>query len=361
MSCNKNLTHAKRAKNDEFYTRLSDVSEELDRYVGEDGVSLFKGKTVYCNCDNCFVSNFFLYFALNFYKLGLKKLIATCYAPTHEAYSRFVFFEGIPPATMVRTAYKIELEGVEDHNGNGEIDKEDIEWLLNETDAVKVLDGDGDFRSPECLELLDECDIVATNPPFSLFREFVSLLVSRGKDFTIIGNMNAFSYKDIFAYMLEGKCLPGYSFHKPMLFEVPDDYDGPSSIVDGKRMSVGPTVAWFTSMPIVRDNPPIDLQAHYYGNEDKYPMYDNYEAINVDSISEIPQDYEGIMGVPITFLGKHTPDQFEVVDLFGKPTVNGKEIFTRIAIHNKKFPLKKIEKRMPDLLTRNSLYAIIGE
>ena len=288
---NTTLTAAKAAKKDEFYTQLSDIERELVHYKHH-----FKDKTVLCNCDDPRVSNFFKYFTLNFEHLGLKRVIATCYKSQDvDLFSM---------NTSEQAVYQI-YEG--DRDGNAMPDANEIE--------VRPLQGDGDFRSAECIELLKQADIVVTNPPFSLFREYVALLAKYDKKFLIIGNQNAITYKECFKLILDNKMWLGCTGGS-MVFTVPNSYEPKASRYwekDGvKYRSMGNTY-WFTNLDHHKRHEDLILYKKYTPEE--YPTYDNYNAINVNKVSEIPYDYEGVMGVPITFLDKYNPDQFEIVDI----------------------------------------------
>ena len=262
MSANANLHKAKDAKNDEFYTQLTDVAKELMHYKAH-----FKDKIVFCNCDDPTWSAFWKYFHLNFAELGLKKLISTHY-DREEA------------------TYKMEYTGGDDN---------DIEV------GVKTpLEGNGDFRNQECLDLLDECDIVVTNPPFSLFREYVAVLMEHEKKFLIIGNKNAITYKEFFPLLKNDEVWIGCTNVKEFLQP------------DGSIKKFG-NIGWFTNLDVAKRHEKLILWKHYTSEE--YPKYDNYDAINVNKVSEIPCDYDGVMGVPITFLDKYNPDQFEIIGM----------------------------------------------
>lgn len=271
MAKNDNLHKAKDAKNDEFYTRIEDVAEELRHYKKH-----FAGKVVFCNCDDPTWSAFWRYFHLNFAELGLKKLISTHYDRTEPT-------------------YKMEYEGGDDNNV--------------EVGVKTPLEGNGDFRSAECIKLLDECDIVVTNPPWSMFREYVSLLVEHKKQFVIIGNKNSITYKEFFPLLKDNHVWIGYMS--------PSEFDTPS----GMTKKVAGLGRWFTNLDIQKRHEKLILWQRYYdddGNplpdaEERYPHYDNYAAINVDRVADIPVDYKGVMGVPITFLDKYNPDEFEIV------------------------------------------------
>ena len=286
---NSNLGAAKRAKNDEFYTQLTDIEKELRHYRRH-----FKGAAVLCNCDDPFESNFFKYFVLNFNRLGLKKLIATCYEGS--AVAEYHDGRAKPYKAVVTTVY--------DTTGDGGVDMEDVRNLfeLGENELVE-LEGDGDFRSEECLALLDEADIVVTNPPFSLFREYVSVLMEYEKKFIIIGNKNAITYKEIFPLLKDNSVWLGSE--SPFEFFTPD----------GMTKRVNGLTRWYTNLDIKKRHEDLILVKKYAGHEDEYPKYDNYDAIEVSKVADIPLDYAGVMGVPITFLDKYNPDQFEIVGM----------------------------------------------
>lgn len=310
---NEDLRKANKAKKDEFYTQLSDIEKELNNYRKE-----FLGKVVFCNCDDPYESNFFKYFAMNFNFLGLKKLIATCYATSPVAYTQLSLFDvqGLKiPQKSPKKAYKIEITEVSDNNNDGAIDLSDVEYLIkNKKNTLTLLKGDGDFRSNECVKLLKEADIVVTNPPFSLFREYVSQLIEYDKQFIIMGNTNALSYKEVFKLFKEDNIRTGYTnFNVGMYFFVPDDTEKYHKIVDGKKMVRVATSCWFTNLPVKRHNEKLILYEVY--SKDNYPKYENFDAINVDSYTKIPKDYDGYMGVPITFLDKYNPNQFKLLGL----------------------------------------------
>jgi len=319
---NKNLHKAKDSKNDEFYTQLPDIERELGHYKEH-----FKDKVIFCNCDDPEESNFWKYFALNFEFLGLKKLITT-------------HFETEKPS------YKLEI--VKDINKDGKI---------NQLDTIKTkLKQNGDFRSPECIEILKEADIVITNPPFSLFREYVAQLMEYNKHFIILGQQNAISYREIFKLIKENKLWLGVDNNGTKWFQVPDHYEittkSRKKIENGKQFFSMGSIVWFTNLDIKKRHENLILYNTYSGNESKYPKYDYYEAINVNKVTDIPIDYKGAMGVPITFLDKHNPEQFEILDGIGRysmltgPTnetrgtyltkINGSPKFARIIIKNKK-------------------------
>lgn len=310
MAGNKSLNAAAAAKQDEFYTQLTDIEKELRHYRKH-----FAGKTVLCNCDDPFESNFFKYFALNFNRLGLKKLIATCYAGSPIVYTQLDLF-GTPEepasAERERKPYKVEVNRVYDVTGDGGVDLLDVAELFRTGEnSLDLLEGDGDFRSPECLALLDEADIVVTNPPFSLFREYVATLMEHNKHFIIIGNKNAVTYKEFFPLLMENKVWVGSrSMNQDFWLYVPDD--APYEKVDEDGRHIKHIMAcWFTNLDIKKRHEQMILVRHY--DPAVYPAYDNYDAIEVSKIADIPCDYAGLMGVPITFLDKYNPDQFEII------------------------------------------------
>ena len=345
----KDLAQAKDAKKDEFYTQLSDIEKELVHYR-----EYFRDKVVFCNCDDPYESNFFKYFALNFNALGLKKLIATCYDGSPIAQQELPLFPEAETEPK-RKAYKVEISEVPDMDGNGTADLTDVQLLLKSSDNnVKAeLKGNGSFDSPESIELLKEADVVVTNPPFSLFREFLALLEKYNKQFIIIGNTNALKYKLTFKMFQEDKIRTGYTnFNVGMYFQVPDSWEKFHHVENGKKMARVSTSCWFTNLPVSKHNEEFILIKHYTPEE--YPKYDNYDAINVNTYTDIPCDYTGIMGVPVTFLDKYNPKQFEIIwttdrggdgyledlkkpwDRYDAPVINGKGLYTRILIRNKK-------------------------
>ena len=331
QNTNLNLRSAKTDKKDEFYTQLSDIEKELKHYKNH-----FKDKVVLCNCDDPRVSNFFHFFSYNFEKFGLKKLIATCY----KSQDSDLFSQN----NSERAIY---LEYTGDKNGNNVPDVSEI--------GIKHLQGDGDFRSKECIELLKQADIVVTNPPFSLFREYVAQLIEYDKKFVIIGNLNALTYRNIFKLVKENKLWFGHSIHSgDREFRVPQDYplNAAGSRVDeeGNKYIRVKGVRWYTNLDFNERHEDLILYKNYTPEE--YPKYDHYDGINVDKTKDIPMDYKGNMGVPITFLDKYNPEQFEIIDGLNRysilegPTpetqgkylsqVNGKPIYVRIIIKNKK-------------------------
>lgn len=337
----KDLAQAKDAKKDEFYTKLDDISKELKNYR-----PYFKDKVVFCNCDDPYESNFFKYFALNFNALGLKKLIATCYNGSPIAGDELPLIFEIDESEPKKIAYKVEITEVHDYNNDGAINLADVQYLIqNEKNVLSILKGNGSFDSLESIELLKEADIVVTNPPFSLFREFLSLLDKYEKQFIIIGNTNALTYKETFKMFQEDKIRTGYTnFNVGMFFQVPDTYEKFHHIENGRKVARVSTSCWFTNLPVSKHNEDLILYKHYTPEE--YPTYDNYDAINVNTYTDIPCDYDGAIGVSITFLDKFNPEQFEIIGAmtttkvdeynYGYPYVNGMKIYARILIKKKK-------------------------
>jgi hypothetical protein len=323
MARNENLHAANKAKKDEFYTQRKDIEEEIKHYK-----NFFRNKVVFCNCDDPYESNFFKYFAVKFNQLGLKKLIATCYDGSPIANTQLQLFNDSKdaachvPTEKNRTAYKIVITEVTDANSDGAIDLSDVEWLIrNNHNILTKLKGNGDFRSTECIELLKEADIVVTNPPFSLFREYIAQLIKYDKKFLIIGNVNAISYKEIFPLIMDNKMWMGVSIHSgDREFRIPNDYPmtAAGQRIDEKGIKYVRVkgVRWFTNMDYPQRHENLILYKHYTPEE--YPKYDNYNAINVDKVTDIPCDYNSAIGVPITFLDKYNPDQFEIIDGIGR-------------------------------------------
>lgn len=313
MGSNANLNQANRAKKDEFYTQLSDIETELKHYRDH-----FKGKVVLCNCDDPFESNFFKYFCLNFNRLGLRKLIATCYSGSPITGNELTLF-GDETEEEKRTPYKAVVTSVYDANGDGATSMVDVAQLFKQGEnRCERLKGNGDFRSRECLQLLDEADIVVTNPPFSLFREYVGTLMEHHKKFIIIGNVNAISYKETFPYLQKNKMWIGSSIHSgDRKFNVPDDYplSGATCGVDdeGRKFIRVKGVRWYTNLDFKSRHEEMILVKRY--NPDDYPKYVNFDAIEVSKTADIPCDYDGKMGVPITFMDKFNADQFEIVGI----------------------------------------------
>lgn len=342
-SKNKDLHKAKDAKKDEFYTQLSDIERELRYYEGH-----FKDKVVYCNCDDPYESNFFKYFALNFNFLGLKKLIATCYIGSPIANTTLSLFDDESEENKTtRVPHKIEITEIPDINNDGTVDLNDVELLLSsDKNHLTCLKGDGDFRSKECIELLKQSDIVVTNPPFSLFREYVGQLAKYEKKFLLIGNINAITYKEIFKLIKENKVWLGINMGRGISgFIVPNHYKlyGTETCIDssGNRIISPNNCLWLTNLDTSKRHEDIILTKTYYGNEVEYPKFDNYDAINVNKTQDIPMDFDGVIGVPITFLHKYNPEQFEVIK-FRKGnddkdlSINGKCPYFRILIRKRK-------------------------
>ena len=326
MSEKRDLAAAKLDKKDEFYTQLTDIEKEMRYYRKH-----FKDKTVLCNCDDPFESNFFKYFVLNFNRLGLRKLIATCYATSpimgnqlqyhvdKNGQMSFSFGNGSVLEETTKRPYKAIVTKVYDKTGDGGVDMFDVAELFRTGEnELTELKGDGDFRSEECLELLYEADIVVTNPPFSLFREYVSTLIENNKQFIIIGNVNAIAYKEIFPLLKDDKMWIGASIHSgDRAFYVPDDYpmkaSGCGIDEDGRRFIRVKGIRWYTNLDMKLRHDELILVKKY--NHKEYPKYENFDAIEVSKTADIPCDYSGVMGVPITFMDKYCPDQFKIIGL----------------------------------------------
>lgn len=344
----RNLDKAKEAKKDEFYTQLVDIENELKHYRQH-----FRGKTILCNCDDPYESNFFKYFANNFNAFGLKKLIATCYNGSPVQGSELMIDFGDFQEEPKKIAYKVEITEVKDMNGDGRVDLADVRYLIqNDKNVLSILKENGDFRSRECIELLKEADIVVTNPPFSLFREYVAQLMKYEKKFVIIGHQNAITYKEIFPLIKENKMWLGYGFKGGTAHFV-SPYEDIATAGDHRRGMIRVSgVNWFTNLEIPKRHEQLILY-HPYSPEE-YPKYDNYDAINVNKTIEIPCDYDEVMGVPITFLDKYNPNQFKIlglsasagynkdivgIDFHGikdaRPLINGKNTYARIFIKKK--------------------------
>lgn len=374
---NKFMTEAKRAKNDEFYTQYCDIQKEIEAYLEYDS-NVFRGKVVYCNCDDPFESNFFRYFVLNFKRLGLKQLITTSYKPSPVANTQLKLFGDDKTLTKSKgrpkvTANKFIINEVSDIDGDGEFNLKDIAKQLKENKHNEwgPLDGDGDFRSEECIALLKQSDVVITNPPFSLFREYVKQLFDYKKKFLIIGNINCITYKEIFPDIQKNKVWLGNGMGRWISgFIVPESYElhGTEARIDenGDRIVSTNSCLWLTNLDHGRRHQPLSLMTmadnkrfnkKISKNEDCYKKYNNYDAIEVPYTDAIPSDYHGAMGVPITFLDKYNPEQFELVgmaedngrgysggvmiDPKGNPhaTVrSGKHMYKRIFIRHKKKP-----------------------
>ena len=348
---NENLRKANKAKKDEFYTQLSDIENELRYYKGH-----FKGKIVYCNCDDPYESNFFRYFASNFNFLGLKKLIATCYigSPISNTELSLFDYESADKKTT-KVPHKIIINELTDENEDGAKNLEDIVISLtkNVNNTLTRLKGDGDFRSAECIDLLKQTDIVVTNPPFSLFREYVAQLIEYDKKFVIIGSFNAITYKEIFKLIKENRSWLGYGFSNGnAYFKIIDKREFADGVYDEQTGLVKfRNCTWYTNLDIAKRHEDIILYKKY--TAEKYPKYDNYDAINVDKTADIPENYDGAMGVPITFLDKYNPEQFEILgrndadnELTGelktsfnwgnRVRLNNMDVYSRIFIKNKK-------------------------
>lgn len=345
MAGNSNLHSSRADKADEFYTQLSLIESELKHYKEH-----FKGKIVLCNCDDPFESNFFKYFAINFNSLGLKKLIATCYATSPIVYTQLNLFGTETVVSTEETEkkpYKIEITEVTDENQDGRTDLADVEYLLrNRKNALTLLEGDGDFRSPECVELLKQADIVVTNPPFSLFREYMAQLMEYKKAFLIVGNQNATGYKEIFPLIRDNIVWLGYN-NGHFWFAVPDTYEEKKTDFkiddNGQKWRRMGNICFFTNLDIDKRHEDMPLFRTY--SPEAYPKYDNYDAINVNRTLDIPCDYYGVMGVPITFMQYYNPEQFEIVgdsryhdgqDFSDDINfINGKGLYRRILIKRK--------------------------
>jgi hypothetical protein len=348
-SLNKNLRNASKAKKDEFYTQIVDIEKELKHYKEQ-----FRGKVVYCNCDDPFESNFFKYFASNFNALGLKRLIATSYKPSPIANTQLDLFGNIkelstPKGRPKITANKFIINEVNDIDGNGAFDLHDIAEQLkaNKNNEWTPLEGEGDFRSAESIELLKQADIVVTNPPFSIFREYVAQLVEYNKKFLILGDQNAVTYKETFGFIKENKLWHGYDNGGTKWFQVPNDYDIETEsrikIENGTKFFSMGRIVWYTNLETTKRHEKIILYKKYTPEE--FPEYDNYKIINVDKVADIPMDYKGVMGVPITFIDKYSPAQFEILGIANSARwigykcftlIEGRKIYNRILIKRKK-------------------------
>jgi hypothetical protein len=325
---NSNLASAKKAKNDEFYTQYGDIQKEIEAYL-EYSPDVFRDKVVYCNCDDPFESNFFRYFALNFNKLGLKQLITTSYKPSPIANTQLVLLgdDKTLPKSKGRSkinANKFIINEVHDIDGDGEFNLKDVAKQLkaNKHNEWTPLDGDGDFRSVECINLLKQSDIVVTNPPFSLFRQYVKQLFDYGKKFVIIGNKNAVTYKEIFPLIKDNKMWSGKTEWSGGLWFITMDDGDVDRVIDGVNMKNVSSV-WYTNLDHGRRHQPLPLMTmsenlKYSKHKEikgkkKYDKYDNYDAIEVPFTDAIPSDYDGVMGVPISFLDKYSPEQFRIL------------------------------------------------
>lgn len=353
---NKNLNSAAKAKKDEFYTRIEDIENECRHYK-----NFFRDKIIFCNCDDPFESNFFAYFAMNFNTFGLKKLMSASYVGSPIIQTEFNFDDSpnkIENFDAKKDAVKVELTEFRDFNGDGREDLYDVQFFLkNSPGAIQKLQGTGDFRSPESVEMLKQADIVVTNPPFSLFREYVKQLIDFDKKFLIIGNINCITYKEIFPLIKENKIWLGYRMGRGIAgFIVPEKYElygTEARIENGKKIISTNQCLWLTNLDIKKRHEDILLWRSYADESELYPKYDNYDAIEVSKTADIPKDYFGVMGVPITFLDKYNPDQFEIIwtsdrggdgmienlklphERYDAPVINGKGIYKRIFIRRK--------------------------
>ncbi len=366
---NINLTKAKNAKNDEFYTQYPDIQKEIQAYLDFDA-NVFNGKVVYCNCDDPYESNFFRYFVLNFDKLGLKQLITTSYKPSPVANTQLELFGNVKVLKKTKgrpkvTANKFIINKVGDIDGDGDFDLQDIALQLkaNKNNEWEPLKEDGDFKSPECIELLKQSDIVVTNPPFSLFRQYVKQLVEYKKKFLIIGSMNAITYKEIFPLLKENKIWLGNNYKVnagAMFFEIPEKIANLEQVREIKTNEVGKKVyitrvqgiRWFTNLDHGRRHQPLKLMPEKevikFTTKKPFEKYDNYDAIEVSLVKNIPSNYKGVMGVPVSFLDSYNPNQFEILGsnrgvdqdpnkIYGRGSyLNGKEVFKRIFVRHKK-------------------------
>lgn len=374
---NKNLNKAKETKNDEFYTQYSDIQKEIETYLEYDP-NVFRGKVVYCNCDDPFESNFFRYFVLNFNKLGLKQLITTSYKPSPVANTQLQLFGDDKTLTKVKgrpkvTANKFIINEVRDIDEDGEFNLKDVARQLkaNKNNEWTPLEGDGDFRSDESINLLKQSDIVVTNPPFSLFREYIKQLIDYDKKFLIIGNMNAITYKEVFPLLRDNKVWLGNNYKinaGAMFFEIPEKIANLEQVREIKTNESGKKVyitrvqgvRWFTNLDHGRRHQPLPLMTKAevikFATKKPFEKYDNYDAIEVSLVKNIPSDYDGVMGVPMSIFDKYSPEQFEILGSdynvkegllpklvnpkwkgkLDRGYINGKRKFTRILIKHRK-------------------------
>lgn len=311
---NNYLYNARANKKDEFYTQMKDIKKELAYYKEQ-----FDGKVIYCNCDDPRESNFVKYFISNFKTLNLKKLIASSYKS--QEYNLFDMREKEKASWL-------------EYNGNL------VDGKVPEASELelKYFKGNGDFRSRESIRLLKQADIVVTNPPFSLFREFITQMIEYDKKFLVLGNLNAITYKEFFPLIMNGKVWPGNVFNVGMKFKVPKDYplnSKESEITkEGHRLVRVPALTWWTNIDYNKRHKDMKLTKFYKGNEHKYPKYNNSDIINIDKTKNIPKDYQGIMGVPITFLSKYNPDQFEIVGMCNSGRWTGIECYAILGERN---------------------------
>jgi len=341
---NTRLQDARNAKNDEFYTHVSDIARECSHYKEH-----FRGKAVLCNCDDPYSSDFFKYFALSFDTLQLKRLITTCCDDSPIVGTQMPLFKIAGMRDSTKKAYLFDTDTFPDINQDGAADLDDAALLMEKcAKVVRPLAGNGDFRSEECIELLKQADVVVTNPPFSLFREYIAQLVEYGKKFLIIGHQNAITYKGVFQLIKDNQLWTGYNNFDSSRFIMPAYYDVTQSKYayeeNGIKYGRVSGLRWFTNIDHKKRHEKIILYKRYTPSE--YPTYDNYDAIEVSKVSEIPADYEGVMGVPVTFLDKYNPDQFEILgnlgcyapdgySLVSAIYIKGKKIFKRIAVRRK--------------------------
>ncbi len=351
------LSKAKRAKNDEFYTQYVDIQKEVESYL-EFNPDVFRGKVVYCNCDDPFESNFFRYFVLNFNRIGLKQLITTSYKPSPIANTQLQLFGDDKTIKKIIgrpkiTANKFIINEVSDLDGDGEFNLKDIAIQLKENkhNEWSPLEGDGDFRSNESLSLLNQSDIVITNPPFSLFKEYLKQLVEFEKYFLIIANINAITYKEVFPLIKQNKIWLGTGMGRWISgFIVPESYElyGTEARIDkdGRRIVATNNCLWFTNLDHGRRHQPIPLMtlsdnikfsSHKEIKGKEYKKYDNYDAIEVPYTDAIPRDYDGVMGVPITFLDKYNPDQFEIIGASDNGVIDEKYKIPHFKKHNEPY------------------------
>lgn len=313
MAGNKALSARNRDAADEWYTQLEDIESELRHYRDQ-----FKGKVVFCNCDDPYESNFFKFFAMNFNHFGLKRLISTSFDGSPISGEQLPLLEtaGLKDLPPPREPFKVVIEEVPDLNEDGAIDLLDVEHLLrHDANCITPLEGNGDFRSEECMALMDESDIVVTNPPFSMFREYINLLFKSGKRYLVLGDQNSITFEEVFAEIAANRLWFGYDNGGTKWFRVPDHYEieteSRKKVVDGvKYFSMG-RICWYTNLDTAKRHEFMTLYKRYTPEE--YPTYTNYPAIEVGKVAEIPMDYDGAMGVPMTFLNKFSPEQFEII------------------------------------------------
>lgn len=306
---NSNLQIAKTNRNDEFYTRLCDIENEVQNYW-----QYLKGKTIYCPCDNPYHSNFVKYFIDNFHNISIARLVATCYSPPKD------LFDEAPYNPVTATAYKLDVTSPED-------------W----ENSIVELSGNGDFASEECLELLKQADVVVTNPPFSLFRKFFQQFVDNSVDYLLLGNLMVLSYKETVPYVVSGEAKVGYKRNSGIEYILPKNHECKSDAFyeddNGDKWGTFGNSLWLTSLPVHKQMPELPLTQSYC--PERYPHYDNYDAINVDRVVDIPKDYHGAMGMPITYMLKHSPEQFEILDFVARPTIGSRGVFDRFIIRRR--------------------------